>query len=344
MENIDGTLHKAKKPKLARWRILGYVLGAGIYALNSLSLNTLSFNEPIIRGRIVYNAVPTDENKEASNIEVLVDSENRIILTANPGFYEKPVWSPEGNKVAFTSYPNEDFNPGDIYIKDLSTNLETKVVDDPADDYSPSWLDEAKIIFSSDRNGNYSIYSMNLRTNEVIKISKNGLRNYYDPSVSPNGRKIAFTSDDGLYVMNADGSGEKIIFLEHSSSHSWSPNSGKVAFTDGQNIYIADADGNDIRSLTNIPEDGLQGIEYLTWSPDGHKIAFSKYSEESDSLDIFIQGINSKRPIRVTGTPKIDEIELDWYKPKLPVQQHYKISPEGKYPTSWGLIKTKDLK
>ena len=79
--------------------------------------------------------------------------------------------------------------------------------------------------------------------------------------------KIAFIADDGMYVMNPDGSDRKYL---GPAGGSWSPDGKKYAYISGGDIFVIDRDGSNLERLT---ENGL--IYDLKWSPDGTKIAFS---------------------------------------------------------------------
>jgi dipeptidyl aminopeptidase/acylaminoacyl peptidase len=68
-----------------------------------------------------------------------------------------------------------------------------------------------QIAFSSNRDGNFEIYTMNDDGSDVTRLTEDDA-NDFDPSWSPDGDKIAFVSfRDGsnnmeIYVMDADGS------------------------------------------------------------------------------------------------------------------------------------------
>src|SRR5689334_7246150 len=69
--------------------------------------------------------------------------------------------------------------------------------------------DSGRILFQSDRDGNWEVYSMRVDGSEQINLSHNAADDE-QPSLSPDGRRIVFTSKrDGnyeIYVMDNDGS------------------------------------------------------------------------------------------------------------------------------------------
>jgi len=95
--------------------------------------------------------------------------------------------------------------------------------------------------------------------------------------------KIAYARGDGIWTMNADGSGQTalsspLISLHHEPA--WSPDGSKILYReDGQvgpardDIVVVDADGPGSVNLTNTS--GVDEFE-PTWSPDGTKIAYRR--------------------------------------------------------------------
>jgi len=144
----------------------------------------------------------------------------------------------------------------------------------------------------------------------------------YDPSWSPDGRRIAFMSDrDGnreIYSVNADGTDVRNLTNDSASDYhpSWSPDGRRIAFVstrDGNNeIYAMDADGTGVTRLTTH-----FGDDYApTWSPDGRRIAFatrnrSDLNTVQNGLDIFVMNADGTGLSRLTRHPA-DDYDPSW--------------------------------
>ncbi|HEX2167943.1 MAG TPA: hypothetical protein VHG09_11985, partial [Longimicrobiales bacterium] len=91
---------------------------------------------------------------------------------------------------------------------------------------------------------------------------------------SPDGRHIAFTALDRLWVANADGTEPRRVTTGDASEHypAWSPDGEWIAYVtwgqDGGHIRRIRPDGDDAQRLTDRP--GL--FASTAWSPDGERI------------------------------------------------------------------------
>ena len=91
------------------------------------------------------------------------------------------------------------------------------------------------------------------------------------PAWSPDGREIAY-GRNGVYVMNADGSGQRQL-ARSGNAPAWSPDGRRIAFVITTKLYVANADGTGHRTLTRLR--GFGGVVVaLAWSPDGRKLLF----------------------------------------------------------------------
>lgn len=145
------------------------------------------------------------------------------------------------------------------------------------------------------------------------------------PSWSPDGEKIAFAGilrgNLDVYVVNADGSELRRITKSpaRDTSPSWSPDSTRIAFArqrgeEGERsvcdscIVTIGLDGTRAKRLTGA--DGFASDP--AWSPNGEKIAFSKFVRGSGG-DIFkMNAADGGRKKNLTNTRRAQESEPNW--------------------------------
>ena len=147
----------------------------------------------------------------------------------------------------------------------------------------------AKVVFTSKRDGNAEIYSMNTDGSEQVNLTQHPAEDY-NPTWSPNGKQILFSSDrDGifdLYLMEADGTNVRKVFesSKYRWEPAWAPDGKWIAYAQGDPGKLIEQFG-----LRFVPYPHLtlciatvsgDSVEKLTagfnpsWSPDGREIAF----------------------------------------------------------------------
>jgi TolB protein len=151
----------------------------------------------------------------------------------------------------------------------------------------------ATIVFESSWDGTSQIYRMDPDGSGVTRLTNNATYDH-DPSLSPTGKKIAFTRLHGdnfeIYAMNVDGTGQARLTFNaiDESAPSWSPDGTKIAFArpmrnGKQDIFTMNADGSGQVNLTNT----LDGETSPSWSPDGTKIVFYRSNSTCCGGDLF---------------------------------------------------------
>ena len=175
--------------------------------------------------------------------------------------------------------------------------------------YSP---DSKQIAFTSDRDGNWEIYTMDTSGGNIKRLTENPAQDGW-PWWTADGKHILFTSDrDGswqIYIMNPDGS--NVQELTHIAGRTnlypaVSPDGKKVVFssqvtaTNEGDIYIMNIDGSDLTRLTNTA--ALNNIP--SFCPDSEHIVFE--SDRAGNTDIYMMNSDGSDVKQLTTDPGED--------------------------------------
>jgi TolB protein len=169
-----------------------------------------------------------------------------------------------------------------------------------------------RLAYSSDR-------GLNVHNTEIYALSSNGptvrdlTRNQgFDggPSISPDGRWIAFWSDRvqgervvrGLFVMHPDGSGQRLITppdlsVDGQTPATWSPDSRRLAFSGEEDqrygVWLVRLDGSGLRLLA-------ENASEPRWEPHGTRVG---YDNNSAPGDVHVETLDVETGARKTIAP-----------------------------------------
>jgi Tol biopolymer transport system component len=135
-----------------------------------------------------------------------------------------------------------------MWVYDLSRGSQTQYAEGYSAEFAP---DSKKVVFNRNSRENQAreLWMMELDTGQETLVATDKNRNFMDPTISPDGTKIAFTSgskdkDDGadrnldIYLMNTDGSNLTQLTFHPGDDMlpKWGP--------DGRSIYFLSQRGN----------------------------------------------------------------------------------------------------
>ena len=186
----------------------------------------------------------------------------------------------------------------------------------------------AKIAFTSNRDGNWDIYIMNADGSQQVNLTEHAAADF-NPTWSPSGEQILFNSNRGgepdLYLMDVDGKNvRKVLAKSAERLHpTWSPDGKQIAYlrVDEWAIYIVTVDGKVVEKVADTGQDGGNPA----WSPDGSEIVFT-LAGRAKLFDLFWPGSRQLHIINLhTGTARTLFAE------QKPIMENPAWSPDAKW-------------
>ena len=237
------------------------------------------------------------------------DGNDSHAMTAYKSTAMTPAWSPDNEKIAFTSFRR---GAADIEILSRLDRRPYTFERAGGTTTTPAWSpDGSKIAFATSRDGSDTeIYVADWNGKNMRRLTVNKAVDI-SPVWNPRtGREIAFTSDRSgspqVYVMDAEGTNVRRLVEEggHAVGPAWSPDGQRIAFawqrsrTSNFDIYIHDLATGKHTQITHDASDN----ERPTWAPDGRHIAFE--SSRIGSRQIFSMLLDGTKVRQLTNTGK----------------------------------------
>jgi dipeptidyl aminopeptidase/acylaminoacyl peptidase len=180
-------------------------------------------------------------------------------LTYSNGSDLQPDWSSDG-RITFRHRAEES---SQIYVMNGDGSGLRQLVSDDDFDISPRWSpDSSKIAFVGGDDEAF-VDVVNADGTGRVRLTTTGSE--YEPSWSPDGTRILFTTEDDdenddIWIMNADGSGQRKLFGSLSASENgpqFSPDGKRIVFdsdpTGEWQVYTMSAAAKSLRRLTGLP-------------------------------------------------------------------------------------------
>ena len=203
------------------------------------------------------------------------DGSNLTPVPTAPGGDFEPAWSPDGNRIAFTSMRDGHMQ---IYVYNLTDQSVTRLTNTSTDvdTRQPSWSPFSnQIVYAEKRVGAYQIWTMTDTGEGQQQIVRSGQQFWdYSPVWSPDGKMILFNE------RNADGLSQpwalSIVYENRNTDQ-------------GTRLKI-----------------GSGPITNLHYSPDGFWLVFEGLSDGGNNRDIFFATLSGAQLTRFTKDPGTD--------------------------------------
>jgi TolB protein len=189
--------------------------------------------------------------------------------------------SDAGRPLALSPYSN-------IYVVDVASRAVRALTRNNLTELAqgPSWSGQGKIAFTQascdECMSKLYVHDYERRRTSLVKGTA---RHVFQPSWSPDGRKVAVVRlGHGIYAVDArSGNSVRLTRDEADEAPAWSPDGKRIIFdaqVSGTNwdLFAIDPDGRNRRRLTRGP---LQETN-PAWSPRGSEIAFARQSRNGN--------------------------------------------------------------
>lgn len=228
-----------------------------------------------------------------------------VQITSDTVDQHYPVWSPDGNWIAYQTVVDGN---QEIFIRSTKSDQVINISNHPGrdgDDY-PEWSkDSRSVYFTSRRNGNSDIFKKVIGEPGLEQIT-DGPGDEMNPQLSPDGQRIAFAQGGrgqfDIYIMKTDGSQLKQVTHTDLPEMfpTWHPDGKTLIYqtriTRSQaDIFRINIDGSNEENITKS-----EGVEfYPRISPDGKKILYA--SPDDGDMDIYLLEISTGKITQLTN-------------------------------------------
>jgi Tol biopolymer transport system component len=264
-----------------------YIMSRNGQGVKQLTHNTAIDSDPGFSpdGKRIVFASNRDGDFEIYTMNA-ADGSGVTRITDNPADDFDPAFAPDGQRVVFVS--DRGFGDDDLYLFAGPSRAPVLLTPDQLDPSAPQDFEPAvspvpragfdlRIAFTSTRFGGERIFALDVRGDgqKFVSLISNSDQDF-DPSYSPRGSRIVFTSmrpnDRGLnnpsiFTMSESGAGPARLTNRPGQPPTgddepvFSPDGGFILFTSGRaagggfEIYRMNPDGSGLTRLTNNPAD-----------------------------------------------------------------------------------------
>ncbi len=290
----------------------------GIHRVSDQIVNWATGGIGIAATRIVFKMTQGNDNGIWR-----IDSDGaNLVRISRPGFIVgHPGWSPDGTAVSYSEYRDAVWT---LYIQHLATGNRVRVPTTSAGNsispgsFSPGGRQIAFSFYSPE------VATGDIEVADIVQLccahrlttwGERKLANSSNPTYSPDGRRIAFTSDragtNQVYVMDADGSEQRVLITPDfqangaanaSYNPEWSPDGTQLAFArdvsdGGRQVFTYSVASEQVVQRTSVGKN-----EDPSWAPDSRHLVIKSWRTGREQLWVLDLVSGATRQIPTPGT------------------------------------------
>jgi tricorn protease len=263
-------------------------------------------------------------------------------LTDHMAYDGEPVWSPDGQWLAFTSNRNGN---NDVFIMNAQGGTPRQLTfhsgNDVATDFSP---DGRWVIFTSNRSTSSSIFKISVDGGNASPLLDTYWSWPYQAKISPDGSSVLFSlgMENGyLWRRGYQGSNTAKIWIKGLSDTKaqlvfgderncfwprWGEDGSQVYFIsdrqfDNKNIWRISPDGSGLKAITTFSEEDVKWMSLARHAP------LAAYERE---FGIWITDLNTGNSRRIQIEAPSETKENRFFFVNNDSVSEYKLSPDGK--------------
>ncbi len=223
--------------------------------------------------------------------------------------------SPDGTRIAFAGTSGAPEDPWNIYVVDADggdlrqlTHATGHAIPPRSPGFAinewPSWTPDGRVRYFHDTASRgvpgpgQGLWEMNADGSHAHRLVSDWIP--FEPAWSPDGERIAWASSRGLAIGEPGGSHEVLVPGHDILTPAWSPDGGRILFVRGRTLEVVAPDGTGLRTLFRC-EDRCSMVDFPTWSPDGHDIAFELVGHGQREIAVMREDGSGVRLLRASS-------------------------------------------